>query len=299
VPPVDTGRAERRTGWVVGITIAMMLVEIIVGISSGSMALLADGLHMGSHVIALGIALFAYVYARRHAYDPRWSFGTGKVNSLGGYTGALLLAFFAAWMGWESFERAMNPTSIFYREAMIVAVIGLFVNAGSALLLKGDHGHSHGHGSCSHNSDHNLRAAYLHVMADAATSVAAIVALLLASRFDAPWLDPLMGIVGAVIICTWSFGLLRQSAFVLLDHEGPDEMRRSLENVVEAEGARLTDWHCWPIGADRYAAVLSIEDPLNRSSRYFKTLLPPHARLVHLTVEVHSTADPSLHASRI
>ena len=269
---IDTSHSERRTSIVIAVTMVMMTAEILVGLTSGSMALLADGLHMGSHTVALFVILFAYRYARVNADDPRFTFGTGKVNALGGYTGATLLGVFALWMLWESAERAIHPVPINYSEALAVAVIGLIVNVGSAAILQHDHDHNHGCEGHHHHHDHNLRAAYLHVLADAATSLAAIVALLAARTLNAAWMDPLMGVVGAVLVSYWSWGLLRSSGYVLLDHD----------NV----GARMGDWHCWSIGPGRYAAIVSIVTDAPLTSRDFKARLPQDHALVHLTVEI-------------
>jgi cation diffusion facilitator family transporter len=195
---------EKRTLIVIAVTATMMVVEITTGILFGSMALLADGLHMGSHAVALLIALIAYIYARRHAGDERFSFGTGKVNALAGFTGAVLLAVFALVMAWESFDRLLDPVPIAFNSAILVAVVGLLVNGGCALIL--DAGHSHGN---DHHHDHNLRSAYLHVIADALTSVLAIAALLTGKYLGWNWMDPVMGMVGAALVARWSVGLLR------------------------------------------------------------------------------------------
>ena len=202
-------QGESRTLFVIVLTSAMMVLEIVAGLHFGSMALLADGLHMASHAAALGISAFAYVYARRHAHDERFSFGTGKVNALGGFTGAILLSFFTLFMVWESVERVLNPVSIAFNQAILVAVLGLLVNGISVWIL-GLHSHDHGH---SH--DHNLRSAYLHVLADALTSFTAIFALLAAKYFGLVWMDPLMGIVGALMVARWSLGLLKSTGDVL------------------------------------------------------------------------------------
>tara|TARA_Y100001936_G_scaffold83436_2_gene82109 strand:- start:64 stop:723 length:660 start_codon:yes stop_codon:yes gene_type:complete len=194
---------EVRTFIVIAITASMMILEIATGIAFGSMALLADGLHMGSHAVALAINAFAYIYARRHAKDQRFSFGTGKVNTLGGYTGAVLLAVFAAMMVFESISRLLNPVDIAFNQAILVATLGLLVNGASVFILDVEHSHddhSHAHHDHAHHHDHNLKSAYLHVLADALTSLLAIFALLIGKYFGAIWMDPLMGIVGAVLV---------------------------------------------------------------------------------------------------
>ncbi len=198
---------EFRTLVVIAITASMMVVEIAAGLAFGSMALLADGLHMGSHAVALGISAFAYVYARRHAHNERYSFGTGKVNTLGGYTGAILLAVFASMMAFESVVRLFNPVEIAFNQAIFVAVLGLIVNGASVFILDVGHDHEHDHHGHDHHHDHNLKSAYLHVLADALTSLLAIFALLIGKYFGAVWMDPVMGIVGAILVARWSIGL--------------------------------------------------------------------------------------------
>jgi cation diffusion facilitator family transporter len=281
---VDGSPGERRTLIVAIVTAVMMVVEIAVGMMSGSMALLADGLHMGSHTLALGVSCFAYAYARRNARNPMFTFGTGKVNALGGYSGAILLMLFAAWMSWESAERVLHPVAIEYSEAIVVAAIGLGVNAVSAIVL----GHTHADGGHCHAHDHNLQAAYLHVLADAATSVVAILALVSARSFHTPWLDPLMGFAGSVLIISWSFGLIRRSSSVLLDHDGPGEIRDSLEASLEDLNAQVIDWHCWALAPGRFAAILSIVSDQPQTAEFYKSRLPRLERLVHLTLEVNA-----------
>ena len=222
---------ERRTLVVIIITALMMVVEIFAGLIFGSMALLADGIHMGSHMVGLGISFLAYIYARKYSYDQRFSFGTGKVNALAGYSSAIFLVIIALFMGYESINRFIYPVTIEYNQAILVAVIGLVVNGASMLILgeKGhthalgdehDHGHSHDH---AEGADHNLKAAYLHVLTDALTSVFAIVALLGAKYFNLNWMDPFMGVVGAVMVVRWSFGLINGTSKILLDHQAPRE----------------------------------------------------------------------------
>jgi cation diffusion facilitator family transporter len=215
---LDSSHGERRTRYVVLLTAVMMVVEIAAGYLYGSMALLADGWHMGTHVAALGISLFAYGYARRHADDPRYSFGTGKVSSLAGFASAVALAVVALMMGAESVQRLLSPQTIHFDEAILVASVGLAVNLLSAWLLRDDHSHHHhGHDEPHHHHDHNLRAAYLHVLADALTSLLAIVALLCGRALGWVWMDALMGIVGALVIAKWGLDLIRETGGVLLD----------------------------------------------------------------------------------
>ena len=235
---------------------------------------------------ALGLAVFAYVYARRHADDKRFSFGTGKINALAGFTGAVVLAGFAVAMVVESIERFLNPVTIVFNYAILVAVIGLFVNGISMIVLGGHHGgHTHSH---SHDhEDHNLRSAYLHVLADALTSLLAIFALLAGKYTGATWLDPSMGIVGAALVIRWSWGLLKQSSRVLLDRQAPESLLRAIVEAIEAQpDTTVRDLHVWSIGPGYYAAEIAIETEAPESPEYYKRLLPDDTRLAHVTVEV-------------
>jgi cation diffusion facilitator family transporter len=310
---------EKRTLVVVLITATMMVIEILVGILFGSMALLADGIHMGSHMVGLLIALIAYIYARKYANDDRFSFGTGKVNSLAGYTSAIILVLFALVMGWESLERFINPVEIHFNIAITVAFIGLVVN-GASMFILGEQGHSHDHGGghnhhdhadhdhhdhTGHNhhdhddhahhssgSDHNLKAAYLHVFADAMTSVLAIVALLAAKYFGWIWADPLMGVVGAFMVARWSLGLVSNSSKVLLDHQGSLDVRQRIVGIVQSyKDTRVSDLHLWCIGPGIYSANLSIVTKYPDSPDKYKTLIPVDTGVVHSTVEVHRCLD--------
>lgn len=277
---------ESRTLLVIALTAAMMVIEIGAGLVFGSMALLADGLHMASHTAALTITAFAYVYTRRHASDERFSFGAGKVNALAGFTGALLLALFALMMTWESVGRILSPVGIAFNQAIAVAVIGLVVNGLSLALL----GHHHDHGDHRHHHhDHNLRAAYLHVLADALTSFLAIFALLAGKYFGLVWMDPLMGIVGAVLVARWSLGLLRTTSAVLLDRQAPAEIRDSIRNAIEQDSdAEVADLHVWSVGPGINSAIVSVVANGPQPPEYYKRLLPQQAKLVHCTVEVHA-----------
>ena len=292
---------ESRTIFVIVLTAIMMVVEVAAGVAFGSMALLADGLHMASHSVALGINAFAYIYARRHAHDARYSFGTGKVNTLGGYTGAVLLAGFSLFMAWESVARFFAPTAIAFNEAIFVAVIGLIVNGVSVFIL-GEHKHpeahedlteeleehAHYHDEHYHHHDHNLVSAYLHVLADALTSLLAIFALLAAKYFGLVWADPAMGVVGAVLVGRWSLGLLRTTSVVLLDREGPDDLRDLIKRRIEAqEGNRVTDLHIWAVGPRLYSAIVGVATNSPQPPEHYKRLLPHGLGIVHLVVEVH------------
>jgi len=292
--------AERRTLIVSIVTVLTMIVEIVAGLAFGSMALLADGLHMGSHASALAISLFAYRYTRAHARDARFNFGTGKVNSLAAFASASILALIALAMAWESIARFLSPVSIGFNQAILVAVLGLIVN-GACLAILGGHGHSRGKGRrkqdeedhhAHDHKDHNLRSAYLHVLADALTSVLAVLALLAGKYLGQQWLDPFMGLVGAALVVNWSRGLLRSSARVLLDLQAPDEVKEAIRKAIESEGDnRVSDLHVWSVGPGIYAAEVAIVSsrPLDPDSYY--SLLPKELGLVHATFETHLCAD--------
>ena len=285
---------ERRTRWVIVMTFLMMVLEIAAGTIFGSMALLADGWHMGTHAAALGIAVFAYAYARRHADDPRYSFGTGKAGSLGGFASAVGLGVVALLVFAESVSRLAAPVTIRFDEAIAVAALGLVVNLVSALMLRDDHDH-HGGSEHSHeHQDHNLRGAYLHVLADALTSVLAIGALIAGKYLGWTWMDPVMGIVGSVVIARWSYGLVRNTSRVLLDAEVGEDRRAAVRSALEEDGdSRVADLHIWRVGLRHLAAAISIvahepEEPLR-----YKELLKEHEDLVHVTVEVcRCPSDP-------
>jgi cation diffusion facilitator family transporter len=281
---------EQRTLIVIAITATMMVFEIWAGLAFGSMALLADGLHMGSHAVALGITAFAYFYARKHAHDRRFSYGTGKVNALAGFSSAILLAVFALAMVWESVNRFFNPVEIIFNQAIAVAVIGLVVNAFSVLILgHNEHEKDHHLSQHSHNhSDHNLRAAYLHVLADALTSLLAIFALSAGKFFGLIWMDPLMGVVGAVLVSRWSWSLLHDTSNVLLDKQAPPELLEAIKEAIQQkDDNRIADLHLWSVGPDIYSAAISIVTDDPKPPDHYKNLLPDEIGLVHSTVEVH------------
>ncbi|MCJ7591371.1 MAG: CDF family Co(II)/Ni(II) efflux transporter DmeF [Woeseiaceae bacterium] len=292
----DQQRAgEKRTLLIVVVTAVMMVVEIAAGLIYGSMALLADGLHMGSHATALGIAVFAYVVSRRLASDRRFAFGVGKINSLAGFASAVLLLGFALVMVIESTDRLINPLSIAFDQALIVAIVGLVVNGVSAWVListpheqvhshRPDHHDHHDH----HGHDHNLRGAYLHVMADAVTSLLAIVALLAGKYMGANWLDPIMGIVGAILVTRWSYGLIRESSRVLLDNQAGEDHLALLQKSIEAHSTdRVTDLHIWSIGHGIFAADIAVVSDDPQTPDHYKSLIPSTLNIVHATVEVH------------
>ncbi|WP_354623571.1 CDF family Co(II)/Ni(II) efflux transporter DmeF [Psychromonas sp. MME2] len=302
----SNNRGERNTWYVFYLTVITMVAEIIAGSIYGSMALLADGWHMGTHAAAFLITLFAYAYARNHNNNPQFSFGTGKVSVLGGFTSAIALGLVALIMAVESAVRLFNPEQIHFQEAIWVAVIGLIVNVVSVFLLKDDHAHGHTHTHHSHadshhahhhhGQDHNLRAAYFHVMADALTSVLAIAALLMGKYFALNSLDPLMGIVGALIITRWSWGLLKQTAPILLDKSIEPEYQRAIIKVIEEHhDHEVADIHIWSVSADHYAAVISIVSHRPFTTQYYQELLNQFERLSHLTIEVNQcTQDECL-----
>lgn len=287
---------ERRTLLVTGLTAVMMLIEITAGHFFHSMALFADGWHMGTHVVALGIAAFAYLYARWHAADDRFAFGPAKIGPLGAYTSALILAGVAVYIAFEASSRLLHPAAIQFNEAIAVACFGLFVNLLSAFLLRDDHDHHHHHGHAhSHDHDHghdhgdlNLRAAYIHVLADAATSVAAIVALTLGKYFGWNWLDPLVGAAGALVVGQWAYGLIRDSGRILLDREMDPAATAEIREAVESDGdSRVCDLHVLRVGIKEFAVVLSVVADEPRSPQEYKERLRQHEELAHVTVEVN------------
>ena len=297
---IEDGHGERNTRRVIVLTLSMMIIEISAGYLFGSMALLADGWHMGTHAVALGITAFAYYYARRHSDNPNYSFGTGKVGVLGGFTSAVVLAVIALLIGVESIQRLVSPQPIRFNEAIAVAFIGLVVNVISAFLLQEKHNHHHDH-SHNHNhtknfQDHNLRAAYFHVLADALTSLLAIIALFTGKAFGWIWMDPIMGIVGALIISRWSYGLLVDTGKVLLDRDVNQEAIAEIRSVIEADSDnRVSDLHVWRVGSHHLSAIVSIVTHFPKSPDHYKKLLADYDEIAHVTVEVNSAdSDPCL-----
>ncbi|WP_196140094.1 CDF family Co(II)/Ni(II) efflux transporter DmeF [Aliikangiella sp. G2MR2-5] len=282
---------ERKTWYVLYLTAVVMLIEILAGSLFGSMALLADGWHMGTHVAAFMITLFAYRYARKNANNPAFTFGTGKVSVLGGFASAVALAVVALVMAIESIFRIVEPHSIQFNEAIGVAILGLVVNLVSAFLLM-DHHHEHAH-EHGHSHDHNLRAAYMHVLADALTSVLAIVALFAGKYFGWYWMDPTMGIVGAIIIARWSFGLVRQTGPILLDASATTPDKSAVVAAIEADADnQVVDCHIWQIGSNHYALILSIVTHSPNRVEHYKELLSDFTSLEHITVEVNECRQP-------
>jgi len=291
--------AERNTRWAVALTALMMVAEITGGWVYNSMALLADGWHMSSHTLALGLSVLAYGAARRYAHDSRFAFGTWKIEVLGGYTSAIFLVGVAVLMLYQSVERLISPTPIQYAQAINIAGVGLLVNLVCAWLLRDGHSHHHAHeghdhGHDDHHHDLNLRSAYLHVLTDAATSVLAIVALIGGKYWGANWLDPVMGIVGAGLVSAWAYGLLRDTGRVLLDAEMDAPVVREIREVVEAcpVASEITDLHVWRVGKGKYACILSLATADSAEPDYIKQQLSIHEELVHITVEVN-TVDAS------
>jgi cation diffusion facilitator family transporter len=282
--PAGLQQNERNTRWVIGLTATMMVVEIAAGSVFNSMALLADGWHMASHASALSITAFAYFYARRNASNSRYSFGTWKVGVLGGFSSAVVLAVIAILIAWESFGRLLDPLVISFNEAIFVACIGLVVNLVSAWMLRDQHEEHHS----GHHHDHNLRAAYLHVLADALTSVFAIFALLTGKLFGWVWMDAAMGIVGSIIIGRWSYGLLRDTSRVLLDGDVEPETVEKIRTALESDSDDLvTDLHLWRVGPNRLAAIVSIVSHEAKPPEFYKEFLSELFDLAHVTVEVN------------
>lgn len=299
----DHDRNERRTWLVIAITATMMVVEIVAGRLTGSMALTADGWHMSTHAAALSISAFAYRFARRNARNPRFTFGTGKLGDLAGFTSAVVLALIALFIAWESFLRFTAPVPIDFSEAILVAAVGLVVNLVCALLLRGDHhhhGHQHGeahdhHGHHDHHGNHaghgdtdrNLRAAYLHVMADALTSVLAIAALLAGSLYGWLWLDPVIGVFGALLIARWATSLIRDAGVVLVDYVPPDEdLPEEIATIMRAERCEVTDLHVWRLGPGHHGAIVAVVTEKPRPPSYYREKLAAIHDLSHVTVEV-------------
>ena len=318
----DHDKAERRTWAVIVLCTVMMIAEIIGGALFGSLALIADGLHMSTHAGALLLAALAYSYARRHADDPRFTFGTGKLGDLAGFASAITLAMIALLIGFEAITRFIDPVPIRFAEAIPIAGLGLAVNVASAWLLAGgDHGHGHGHHhrdhdhrdahALTHDHDHdhdhdhphdhthdhadahrdnNMRAAVIHVMADAAVSVLVIIGLLLARGFGWQWMDPLAGLVGACVIASWSVGLIRDTGAILLDMCPDERVTRELRRVIEAEGDRVADLHVWRLGPGHLGAIVSVATAAPRDPRYYRARLARVRSLSHLTIEVERAA---------
>ena len=306
----DHERAERRTWAVIILCTAMMIAEIVGGALFGSLALIADGLHMSTHAGALLLAALAYTFARKYAADPNFTFGTGKFGDLAGYSSAIVLAMIALLIGYEAVLRFLNPVPIAFNQAIPIAALGLLVNIASAWLLAGgpDHGHGHSHGHSHdrghehedhghehedhdhaherHHRDNNMRAAVVHVAADAAVSVLVIVGLLLARAFGWLWMDPLAGFIGALVIASWSVGLLRDTGAILLDRTPDPGMAEKVRATIESEGDRVTDLHLWRLGPGHLGAIVSIATSAQRDPAFYRQRLADFQDLSHVTVEV-------------
>jgi cation diffusion facilitator family transporter len=317
----DHDKAERRTWAVIILCTVMMVAEIIGGALFGSLALIADGLHMSTHAGALLLAALAYTYARKYANDRSFTFGTGKFGDLAGFSSAIVLAMIALLIGYEAVTRLLQPVPISFNEAIPIAVLGLAVNIASAWLLSGghhhghSHGHSHGHGhdeEAAHSHDHepeleehdhahdhghgahhrdnNMRAAVVHVLADAAVSVLVIAGLLLARAFGWLWMDPLAGFIGALVIANWSVGLLRDTGAILLDRTPDPRMAEKVRKIIETEGDQVTDLHLWRLGPGHLGAIVSVATTGKREAAYYRRRLAKFADLSHVTVEVQHSA---------
>jgi cation diffusion facilitator family transporter len=295
---------ERRTWAVIALCAVMMVAEIVGGLLFGSIALVADGLHMSTHASALLLAALAYRYARRHAEDPRFSFGTGKLGDLAGFSSAIVLLMIAVLIGYEAVARLVAPVPIGFNEAIPIAALGLIVNVVSALLLSGgggghdhshdhshahshDHSHEHAHGNA--HRDNNMRAAIIHVLADAVVSVLVIAGLLLARNFGWLFMDPLAGLVGAAVIASWSYGLIRDTGAILLDMNPDRGMAEKVRATIERDGDRLEDLHLWRLGPGHLGAILSVVTTKPRDAGHYRSLLRHFRNLSHVTVEVQQT----------
>lgn len=276
---------ERRTWLVIGLTTVTMVVEIVCGLLFGSMALLADGWHMASHASAMGITAFAYYWARKQKDNPRYAFGTGKIGDLAGFGSGLLLLLIALFMAYESIRRMLHPVPILFDQALAVAAIGLAVNLVSAFILRGDHDHHEEH---DHDHDHNLRAAYLHVLADALTSILAIAALLFGKLWGWGFLDPLMGVAGALVISRWSTGLMRDTGRILLDYNQNESVGRQIRDALDNEGvACIEDLHVWRLGPGHFGSIISVRAENRCTPEELKHRLRHIRHLSHVTVEVN------------
>lgn len=293
-------RNERRTWFVVALTAAMMVAEIVGGTMFGSMALVADGWHMSTHAAALAIGAFAYRFARRHAHDPRFSFGTGKLGELAGFASAVVLILVALVIGYESIGRLLSPVGISFNEAISIAALGLVVNLVSAVLLREAHHHPHHHHDHhghrhDHSHDSNLRAAYLHVLADALTSVLAILALLAAKFYGWVWMDPAVALIGALVIASWSLSLIRSSGATLLDMVSDPSVAARLRERLEQDGDRISDLHLWRVGPGHSAVIASLVSDHPQDPAIYKARLNGLHGLAHVTVEVHTCPDRHRH----
>ncbi len=311
----------KRVWTVVGLTAVMMVGEIAGGTVFGSLALVADGWHMSTHAAALTISALAYHYARRHLHDDRFAFGTGKLGDLASFASAIVLGMIALLIGYESVQRILNPVAIWYDEAIAIAVLGLCVNLASAWLLRDDHGHDHHHHEHDANTDHdghhghagddhhhhdhdhhhdrdlNLRAAYVHVLADALTSVLAIAGLVTAKLAGWTFMDPVVGLVGTGVILSWAYGLLRQSGAVLIDAVPDKALAERIRGALEVDGDAISDLHLWRVGPGHYAAVISLVTHEPKRLECYKGKLASLPKLSHVTIEVQRCPDNAFSGS--
>lgn len=295
---------ERKTWLVIAICAAMMVAEIVGGFWFGSVALIADGLHMSTHAGALLIAALAYTYARRHLNDERLAFGTGKLGDLAAFASAIVLAMIALLIGYESLNRFFNPVAISFGQAIPIAILGLGINLLSAFLLRDDHdhhehthehGHDHDHAHADFHRDHNLRAAFVHVMADAAVSVLVIVGLVAGRQFGWVWMDPLMGLIATFVILSWSWSLIRSAGAILLDASPDPTLSQRIAARLEQDGDRIADLHLWRVGPGHLAAIISLVSDQPKAPTYYKSLLAGLHGLSHMTIEVERC--PGIHSS--
>ncbi len=288
----DHHRHEQRTLFVVALTAAMMVAEIVGGHMFGSMALVADGWHMSTHAAALGIAALAYIFARKHGRNSHFTMGTGKFGDLAAFSSAIILGMIALYIAYESLLRLAQPVPIHFREAIPIAVLGLAVNLVSAWLLQEDHDHDHHADAALHERDHNLRAAYVHVLADAVTSVLAIAGLTAAWFFGWLWIDPVVALVGVIVILSWAYGLMRSAGGVLLDTLPDQDMAGRIRERIEVDGDRLSDLHLWRVGPGHTAVILSVVSDAPQPPSVYKNRLRDVGGLSHVTVEVHACPEP-------
>ena len=284
----DHGRSERRTWAVIALCGAMMVAEVGGGLLFGSIALVADGLHMSTHAGALLLAAIAYSYARRHARDPRFTYGTGKLGDLAGFTSAIVLAMIAILIGYESVARLFHPVAIHFAEAIPIAGLGLLVNLASAWLLGHDDHHDHDHDQAHHaaHRDNNMRAAIVHVLADAAVSLLVITGLVLARTFGWLWMDPVAGLFGALVIASWSYGLVRDTGAILLDMVPDRKLAMEIRDVLESDGDQVGDLHLWRLGPGHLGAIISIASRHGRDQSFYRDRLQGFSALSHVTIEV-------------
>ena len=295
---------ERKTWIVIAITCAMMIAEIVGGIWSGSVALIADGLHMSTHTGALLIAALAYTYSRRYAHDQRFAFGTGKLGDLAAFASAIVLAMVALLIAYESVERFFRPVQIAFDEAIPIAFLGLIVNLVSAFLLRDDHHHhdQHGHHDHAHDHDHdhahdrhaayrrdnNLRAAFIHVAGDVVVSALVIVGLFAARALDWLWLDPVVGLLGATVVGIWSWSLMRSAGAVLLDMSPDPTLPKKIADRLEQNGDRIFDLHLWRVGPGHVAGIVSLVSSQPQVPSVYKSRLADLRSLSHITIEVEA-----------